>query len=481
MNRKLTDIELSMVSEVIATRMGLNFPRERWPMLSRNLASAAKEFGFQNMSGFIQWLLSSELKKDQIMILASHLTISETYFWREPHVFTALTDHILPELIKSKKKGERRIRIWSAGCSTGEEPYSIAIALHKTIQKIKDWNITILATDINPRVLRKAVTGIYSTWSFRNSPSWLKSTWFHHKEDRQYEIIPEIKKMVTFTCLSLIEMSAISNTNTMDIIFCRNVLMYFTNEWINKISQNLFHSLSEEGWFVVSSSELSSGVFPQFAPVNFPGAVLYRKTKIGSAHSLSSVAFLTTEPSAKVVAKEVLQPSLSVAPAKKDLQLFQSLQLLSYEALAKEEHQSIEKTPEESYTDKIFAIRLLANQGYLSEALTLCNEAIASEKLAPVFYFIRASILQELDKSSEAITSLRQAIYIDPDYIMGHFTLGNLFIRQGNAKNAKRYFNNVLDLLSRCANDDILPESEGLSVKYIREITLANIQTQLTK
>jgi len=76
MNRKLTDIELSMVSEVIATRMGLNFPRERWPMLSRNLASAAKEFGFQNMSGFIQWLLSSELKKDQIMILASHLTIS---------------------------------------------------------------------------------------------------------------------------------------------------------------------------------------------------------------------------------------------------------------------------------------------------------------------------------------------------------------------------------------------------------------------
>ncbi len=208
---------------------------------------------------------------------------------------------------------------------------------------------------------------------------------------------------------------------------------------------------------------------------------MYRKTKNGSAHSLSSVAFLTTEASAKVVAKEDLQPSFSVAPAKKDLQLFQSLQLLSSEALAKEEHQSIEKTPEESYTDKIFAIRLLANQGYLSEALTLCNEAIASEKLAPVFYFIRASILQELDKSSEAITSLKQAIYIDPDYIMGHFTLGNLFIRQGNAKNAKRYFNNVLDLLSRCANDDILPESEGLSVKYIREIIFANMQTQLTK
>jgi chemotaxis protein methyltransferase CheR len=103
MNRNLTDSELTQVCEVIAARMGLHFPVERWAMLSRNLASAAKEFGFQNMNGFIQWLLSSELNKDQIMILASHLTISETYFWREPQVFSALTDHILPELVKSKE------------------------------------------------------------------------------------------------------------------------------------------------------------------------------------------------------------------------------------------------------------------------------------------------------------------------------------------------------------------------------------------
>jgi chemotaxis protein methyltransferase CheR len=482
MNRNLTDIELSMVCEVIASRMGLHFPVERWTMLRRNLVLAAREFGFHNMNGFIQWLMSSELSKGQIMILASHLTISETYFWREPQVFKALTDFVLPELIKSKKNKEKCIRIWSAGCSTGEEPYSIAIALHKTIQKIEDWNITILATDINPRAISKAVTGIYGTWSFRNSPSWLKSNWFHHKEDRQYEIIPEIKKMVTFTCLSLVEMSAISNTNTMDIIFCRNVLMYFTNEWINKISKDLFHSLSEEGWFVVSSSELSSGVFPQFTPVNFPGAVLYRKTKNGSAHSLSSVAFLEKE----------IQP----------LQSFQPIQPLSAETffnhrnevkvVEKEDIQllyppTLQQSPanikpaEESITDRIFAIRLLADQGHLGEALSICNEAIKFYKLSPGLYFLRASILQELDKSSEAIASLKQVIYIDPDYIMGHFALGNLFIRQGNAMNAERYFNNALDLLSRCSIDDILPESEGLSVKYIREIIFANMQTQLTK
>jgi chemotaxis protein methyltransferase CheR len=254
--------------------------------------------------------------------------------------------------------------------------------------------------------------------------------------------------------------------------------MYFTKEWVNKISQDLFNCLSEDGWFVVSSCELSSQVFPQFTPVNFPGAVLYRKGKNGSAYShnihsdeipellfgkafLTTEASLTTKASPKIVAKEIAK--------------------VVAKEVEKEDPQSIVKTPEEFYTDKIFAIRLLANLGHLEEALSLCDEAIASYKLSSGLYFLRASILQELDKSSEAIASLKQAIYIDPDYIMGHFALGNLFFRQGNTKNAERYFNNVLDLLSRCANDDILPESEGLSVKYIREIIIANMQTQLTK
>jgi chemotaxis protein methyltransferase CheR len=292
--------------------------------------------------------------------------------------------------------------------------------------------------------------------------------------------------MVTFTCLSLIEMSAISKASTMDIIFCRNVLMYFSSEWVTRISQDLFNSLSEDGWFVVSSSELSSYVFPQFTPVNFPGAVLYRKGKNGSSYSFPAIGLAEKE----VQLTSTFSPlsALAESPPHFDLPISLSPPLLmahsaiqpsSSVASAKEEPQTI---PEETSVDKIFAVRLLANVGHLEEALSLCNEEIASEKLAPGLYFLRASILQELGKNTEAISSLKQAIYIDPDYIMGHFTLGNLFIRQGNNKNAERYFNNVLDLLSKCANDGILPaESEGLSVKYIREIIIANMQTQLTK
>ncbi len=462
-----------MVCEVIATRMGLNFPIERRTMLKRSLAAAARESGFQNLSMFIKRLLSDTPDKKQMEILARHLTIPETYFWREPEVFTSLTDFILPELIKSKKKGERDIRIWCAGCSTGEEAYSIAIALHRTIPKIKDWKITILATDINTKSLCKARTGVYTSGSFRNPPSWLKSSYFKSVNNKEYKIIPEIEEMVTFSRFNLTQadyLSSVCKNQKMDIIFCRNVLMYFTNEWAARVSKNLFHSLSEEGWLVVSSCELSTTLFPQLTPVNFPGAVLYRKIKKGSATSLYSASGTMEE----------IQP---FNPARTS-DVIQSGGSSTYSTLSTpstlQQPQSVVKTPEQSYYDKVSAIRLLADKGRPEEALSICNEAIASYKLAPGLYFLRASILQELDKRNEAITSLKQAIYIDTNYIMGHFTLGNLFFRQGNVKNARQYFNNALALLSTRSNNEIPEESEGLSVRNLREIILSNLQSQKT-
>jgi chemotaxis protein methyltransferase CheR len=268
-------------------------------------------------------------------------------------------------------------------------------------------------------------------------------------------------------------MSAISNTNTLDIIFCRNVLMYFTPGWISKIANSFYQDLTKDGWFVVSSCELSSQVFPQFTAINFPGAVLYRKGKNGIAHSLP------IEPSAKVEFPITPSPLCALAESKLhfDLPITPSLpHPITHSSIR--EPQTI---TEETSTDKIYAIRLLADQGHLEEALSLCTEAIGYYKLTPGLYFLRASILQELDKSAAAIASLKQAIYIDPDYTMGYFTLGNLYNQQGNGRNAKRYFNNVLDLLRRCSNEDILPESGGLSAEYLREIIISNMDTIRTK
>jgi chemotaxis protein methyltransferase CheR len=283
--------------------------------------------------------------------------------------------------------------------------------------------------------------------------------------------------MVTFSCNSLTEdnhLSAFGSPDTMDIIFCRNVLMYFTNEWAVKISRDLVNSISEKGWLIVSSCELSQQLFPKLTPVNFPGAIIYQKTRDRYSCPAPSGAITEKEFQFSSTFSSILP--LTHSPA----QHLNLLQPLNTSTLQPINLSTIQQTPsitEESFTSEINTIRLLAGKGQLKEALSACDKALVSFKLAPRLYFVRASILQELNKSHEAIKSLKQAIYVDPDYIMGHFTLGNLFIRQGNSKNAKRHFSNVLDLLSRYANDEILPDSEGLSAKYIKEIIITSMKT----
>ena len=165
---------LSRASELVARHMGLHFPRERYEDLERGLLAASPELGFKDIESCFESLVSRALPRRHVEILASHLTVGETYFFRDEGSFKVVEKRILAELIKARRGKEQRLRIWSAACCTGEEPYSIAISLHRMIPDLQDWNITILATDINPIFLKKALDGIYGQWSFRGTPGAIK-------------------------------------------------------------------------------------------------------------------------------------------------------------------------------------------------------------------------------------------------------------------------------------------------------------------
>ena len=281
MKYNLSEHTLMQLSEFISTNLALNFPKERWDDLTRNITSASKEFGFSDIELFIQHIISTPLNRESIENLASNLTINETYFWREPQTFEALTLNLIPELIRRGNNGEKRIRIWSAGCSSGEEPYSIAIALDSCIPDIQNWNISILATDINNLNIMKAKAGIYGQWSFRGTPLWLKEKYFIQKPANKFELISSIKAMVRFEYLNLSEdiyPSTINGTNAIDIIFCRNVLMYFNQDRFRQIARRLYNSLCNEGYLIVSASELSIQNFPDYQPVKLREMILYQKS-----------------------------------------------------------------------------------------------------------------------------------------------------------------------------------------------------------
>ena len=184
--------------------------------------------------------------------------MGETYFFRERRAFEILEQSLLPGLIAARRKTEKRLRFWSAGCSTGEEPYSLAILLDKLIPDLKDWNVTILATDINTGALRKAEEGIYSDWSFRDNPPWFKEHYFEKVDGNHHRLLPRIRKMVTFSYLNLSEdhyPALQNNTNAMDFIFCRNVLMYFAPGQIGLTVERFHRSLLDGGCLIVSPVE----------------------------------------------------------------------------------------------------------------------------------------------------------------------------------------------------------------------------------
>jgi chemotaxis protein methyltransferase CheR len=246
--------------------------------------------------------------------------------------------------------------------------------------------------------------------------------------------------------------------------------MYFSGEWASKISRNFFDCLTDNGMLVVSSCELSVNLFPQFRPDNYPGAVLYRK--INAVDKKNNTAFLITSE-LLVQNKDLEKNHRSPDTLIKDSA---HLPIVILEKTTKP--QMLVSSSEDSANVKQNQIRTLINESKLDRALDECNDAIESEKLSANLYFLRASIYKELKKYNEATVSLKQAIYIKPEYIMGHFALGNLYEIQGNATKARRSFKNALELLNELPNDALVEEFEGMPAIHIRTIILANLQTQ---
>jgi chemotaxis protein methyltransferase CheR len=240
------------------------------------------------------------------------VTIGETYFFRYLDQFNALRSEVLPALIKQRREARNyHLRLWCAGCATGEEPYSLAILLRDLIPDYQSWQITLLATDLNVQSLERAKLGVYRTWSFRNeTPPEVQERWFR-AEQGYYRLDASVKKMVTFAPLNLTadEYPAVNNgTSNLDVIMCRNVTIYFEQETTRQIASRFFSALNDNGWLVVGHSEPNLTTYQGFIPRNFTNTVLYQKALpvLPDSYNLPSIepvqdsattfCYLTTEP-----------------------------------------------------------------------------------------------------------------------------------------------------------------------------------------
>ena len=465
------------LGDFVAEQTGLNFPPERRSDLQRGLVAAAAEFGFADSASCAAWLLSTPLTRPQLHTLASHLTIGETYFFRERQTLDALAEHILPALIRRRRGHDQRLRLWSAACSTGEEPYSLAILVRRLLPDWADWHVKILATDINERFLRKAAAGVYGEWSFRQSPAGFKEQYFTPTADGRFAVAPQFRDCVSFAQLNLAGdsfPSLATDTNAMDVILCRNVLIYFTPAHARKLVEKLRHALLDEAWLAVSPSECSQALFSQFAAVNFPGTVLYQKSR-GLPVSPPSWTPMPAPAPAPVFAAPPQPDAVAAAAAvgiPDPLEVAQSLYAHGRYAEATDTLLGSmvdgAATAERPRTYSLLT-RALANQGQLADARAWSERWLAADKMDCAAHYLHAMILEEQGEREAARGSLNRALYLQPDFALAHFALGNLARAQRRGE-ANRHFENALRLLRARPADEPLPESDGLDVGRLMEI-----------
>lgn len=262
------------ISSLIYDRTGLSFTESSRFFLEKRLETRLSALGITACEDYLGYLMfdgDSDREWDALITL---ITTNETYFMREERQLKCFKEDILPEI--ARKNPGKKIRIWSAGCSSGEEPYSIAI-LTKECRAVTDQMVEIFATDINSRVIQRAKDGVYGDSSFRAVDEAFKARWFTSDGPQKWRIKEEIKKRVTFQRFNLFDIERYSILVPFDVIFCRNVIIYFDLEAKVRVVERFHDKLAEGGYLLLGHSESLISVTEKFRLVHLPHDLVYRK------------------------------------------------------------------------------------------------------------------------------------------------------------------------------------------------------------
>jgi len=489
---QLTDEEYARFRDLVQERTGLLFgPRQREALAGGVWAAAGRAGcdGLEEYNGLLKATQTDSVLWDDLI---GALTVGETYFFRDPAQFNALRRHILPEII-ARHGDDRRLRIWSAACATGEEPYSIAILLCQLLPDVARWNILILGTDINKRALERAREGCYRPWSFRQTEPSIQEPYFVY-QDGFYQIKAEVREMLTFAYLNLVEdiyPSLATNTNAMDLILCRNVAIYFPEAVMQGIAGRFHRCLLPAGWLIVGASETNVSIYGQFAARHLDGATVYQKAEKreeverqrSSGRDIQQTPPLPSPPvpPPRPFLPERVQGEPHPVPAheaKPPLEVYQEALGLLQQGRDEEAERRL-RACVESHPDLAPAhyqmARILANQGKLEEAQSWCEQALRRDPLLVAAHYTLALIYQETAALDEAVSRLKKTLYLDPDFILAHFSLANLYQQMGRPEQAGRHRAHAVRLAARMPRDDVVPGSDGLTAARLLTMLQATL------
>lgn len=275
---KITKKEFILLREFIYEKCGIFIAENREYLVENRLSNRIRELNLNSFTEYYNYLRFDVNKNNELSKLFEVITTNETSFYRNPPQLKSFQDIILKAVIDDcRKQGRKKIRIWSAGCSTGEEPYTIAILLHEVLRgEILSWDIKITANDLSENVLRVARAGVYNEYTLRTTPKDILARYFV-KNNALYEVDQKLKKLITFSQINLNDKIQTMRVEKSQIVFCRNVIIYFDDGMKRKVINAFYDNLMPAGYLLIGHSESLHSISRVFQAEHHTGTIVYRK------------------------------------------------------------------------------------------------------------------------------------------------------------------------------------------------------------
>lgn len=401
------------------------------------------------------------------------LTTGETYFFRDKGQFSIIRNYLLPEIME-RRKASRSLRLWSAGCATGEEAYSLAIIVSELIPDYHTWDVRIIGTDINKQAIEKAERGIYSPWSFRTVDPGVQNRYFS-RINNEWELDEKIRRMVKFRTGNLIEdvyPDYESDIHDMDLILCRNVFIYLDSDKVSSALEKMKNTLSEGGYLITGHTELHAQNLNGLRTRVFPESVAYQKSSpVISQVEEKQEAVENNSSSKGIREKNPKSKAQNLNLSMEDAHRF--LYNGAYDLAIGILEQVVRDNPRHFDAYYLMA-QGYANSGEYEKAADCCKKAIGIDATAANPYFLLAHIAEAQGDDDEAKNVLKKAIYLAPTFVAAYLELGALYERGHDANRARKMRTTAMELLNTLPSGKAIePYKEttaGELLKYIRKI-----------
>lgn len=274
----ISDDEFRQLRDYIYAQSGIYIADNRKYLLENRLRNRLKQLNLKSFGEYYYYLQYDPQRKQELNRLFEVVTTNETSFYRNPPQLKVFQDNVLSEVVAAqRKKGEKKLRIWSAGCSTGEEPYTVAMQAMEVLGgELSSWDVKITANDLSEAVLASARKGVYNEYSLRTTPKEVVARYFE-QDNGTFKVKQEAKRLVSFGQINLSDRAQLKRVERSHVVFCRNVIIYFDDEMKKQVIASFYDNLLPGGFLLIGHSESLHNISRAFKPMHYPGAIIYRK------------------------------------------------------------------------------------------------------------------------------------------------------------------------------------------------------------